>query len=47
MPNGALVVTKTDAANGTALAGATFELTNASSTVVRDADHGRGRHGAL
>ena len=34
MPNGALVVTKTDAANGTALAGATFELTNASSTVV-------------
>ena len=34
MPNGSLVVTKTDAANGTALAGATFELTNASSTVV-------------
>ena len=34
MPNGALVVTKTDAASGAVLAGATFELTNASGTVV-------------
>lgn len=34
MPNGALVVTKTDAASGAVLAGATFELTNASGTVA-------------
>lgn len=34
MPNGALVVTKTDAASGAALAGAAFELTNASGTVA-------------
>ena len=34
MPNGALVVTKTDAASGAVLAGATFELTNASGIVV-------------
>ena len=34
MPNGALVVTKTDAASGAVLAGATFELTNAFGTVV-------------
>ena len=34
MPNGALIVTKADAANGAALTGAAFELTNASGAVV-------------
>lgn len=34
MPNGSLVVTKTDAVGGSALVGATFELTNASGAVV-------------
>ena len=34
MPNGALVVTKPDAASGAVLAGAAFELTNASGTVA-------------
>lgn len=34
MPNGSLVVNKTDEANGAALAGAAFELTNASGAVM-------------
>ena len=47
MPNGALVVIKTDAASGAVLAGATFELTNASGTVAATQTTGADWCGAL